>query len=150
MPDLRRGGAKWQNLHHDGIVRTLGDGEFQRAAVRHLWENGRFNDEKHYCAVYLDELREKNYTLKWRRSDKLLEARRGTAVNYFEVFGGKDEASFMLIQGRTLAGVLLDEVVLMTGKLCQPGACPLLGGRRALVVQLQPRQPVALVQNGLD
>ena len=55
----------------------------------------------------------KNYTLKWRRSDKLLEARRGTAVNYFEVFGGKDEASFMLIQGRTLAGVLLDEVVLM-------------------------------------
>lgn len=54
-----------------------------------------------------------NYTLKWRRSDKLLEVRRGRVVNYFEVFGGKDEASFMLIQGRTLAGVLLDEVVLM-------------------------------------
>ena len=39
--------------------------------------------------------------------------RRGAVTNYFEVFGGKDEASYTLIQGRTLAGVLLDEVVLM-------------------------------------
>lgn len=53
------------------------------------------------------------YTIRWRKSDKLLEVRRGRSVNYFEVFGGKDEASFMLIQGRTFAGVLLDEVVLM-------------------------------------
>lgn len=55
----------------------------------------------------------KRYTMRWRRSDKMLEVRRGRTVNYFEVFGGKDEASFSLIQGRTLAGVLLDEVVLM-------------------------------------
>lgn len=53
------------------------------------------------------------YTLRWRRSDKILEVRRGAVTNYFEVFGGKDESSFALIQGRTLAGVLLDEVVLM-------------------------------------
>lgn len=53
------------------------------------------------------------YTLRWRRSDKLLEVKRGSVVNWFEVFGGKDESSFMLIQGRTLAGVLLDEVALM-------------------------------------
>ena len=53
------------------------------------------------------------YTLHWRRSDKLLEVKRGGVTNYFEVFGGKDESSFALIQGRTLAGVLLDEVVLM-------------------------------------
>jgi PBSX family phage terminase large subunit len=55
----------------------------------------------------------KKYTLRWRRSDKLLEVKRGSVVNWFEVFGGKDESSFMLIQGRTLAGVLLDEVALM-------------------------------------
>lgn len=55
----------------------------------------------------------KRYTLRWRRSQKILEVRRGRRVNYFEVFGGKDESSFALIQGRTLAGVLLDEVVLM-------------------------------------
>lgn len=53
------------------------------------------------------------YTLRWRRSDKLLEVKRGAVTNWFEVFGGKDESSFALIQGRTLAGVLLDEVVLM-------------------------------------
>ena len=53
------------------------------------------------------------YTLRWRRSDKLLEVKRGAVTNWFEVFGGKDESSFMLIQGRTLAGVFLDEVALM-------------------------------------
>lgn len=53
------------------------------------------------------------YTIRWRRSDKILEVSRGPVKNYFEVFGGKDESSFALIQGRTLAGVLLDEVVLM-------------------------------------
>lgn len=58
-------------------------------------------------------LAKERYTLRWRRSDKILEVRRGTVTNYFEVFGGKDESSFALIQGRTLAGVLLDEVVLM-------------------------------------
>lgn len=55
----------------------------------------------------------KRYTLRWRSSKQILEVRRGRRVNYFEVFGGKDESSFTLIQGRTLAGVLLDEVVLM-------------------------------------
>jgi PBSX family phage terminase large subunit len=58
-------------------------------------------------------LAKERYTLKWRRSEKMLEVKRGGATNWFEVFGGKDESSFALIQGRTLAGVLLDEVALM-------------------------------------
>lgn len=58
-------------------------------------------------------LAKERYTLRWRRADKILEVRRGAVTNFFEVFGGKDESSFMLIQGRTLAGVLLDEVALM-------------------------------------
>lgn len=58
-------------------------------------------------------LAKERYIIRWRRSDKILEVRRGASTNYFEVFGGKDEASYALIQGRTLAGVLLDEVVLM-------------------------------------
>lgn len=53
------------------------------------------------------------YNITWRRSDKLLIVSSGDVENIFEVFGGKDESSFMLIQGRTLAGVLLDEVALM-------------------------------------
>lgn len=58
-------------------------------------------------------LAKERYTIRWRRADKVLEVRRGAVANFFEVFGGKDESSFALIQGRTLAGVLLDEVALM-------------------------------------
>ena len=58
-------------------------------------------------------LAKERYIIRWRRSEKILEVRRGSVTNIFEVFGGKDESSFTLIQGRTLAGVLLDEVVLM-------------------------------------
>ena len=57
-------------------------------------------------------LMQERYKLAWHRSDKILEVSRGTVTNLFEVFGGRDESSFMLIQGRTLAGVLLDEVAL--------------------------------------
>lgn len=58
-------------------------------------------------------LAQERYILVWHKSEKVLEVRRGKTANRFEVFGGKDESSFALIQGRTLAGVLLDEVVLM-------------------------------------
>ena len=53
------------------------------------------------------------YTISWRRSDHLLTVRNRRAVNYFYIFGGKDESSQSLIQGITLSGVLLDEVALM-------------------------------------
>ncbi len=53
------------------------------------------------------------YRIQWRRSDKLLIVSKGKTQNVFEIFGGKDESSFMLIQGRTLAGILMDEVALM-------------------------------------
>lgn len=62
---------------------------------------------------------QERYSIKWRRSEKIMEVRRGNTVNIFEVFGGKDEASAALIQGRTLAGVLLDEVVLMPQSFVQ-------------------------------
>ena len=55
---------------------------------------------------------QQSYTLKWSRSGKTLTVTKGSITNVFEVFGGKDESSYMLIQGRTLAGCLLDEVIL--------------------------------------
>ncbi len=55
----------------------------------------------------------KKYRIKWKPSSKVMEVSDGRVRNYFEVFGGKDESSFMLIQGRTFAGALLDEVALM-------------------------------------
>lgn len=53
-----------------------------------------------------------SYQVKWSRSSKTLTLTKGNVTNIFEVFGGKDESSYMLIQGRTLAGCLIDEVVL--------------------------------------
>ena len=52
------------------------------------------------------------FQLQWKRADKVLIVSDGWHENVFEVFGGKDESSFALVQGRTLAGVLLDEVAL--------------------------------------
>lgn len=52
------------------------------------------------------------YQLHWRRTEKTLIVSCGGKENIFEVFGGRDESSFALIQGRTLAGVLIDEVAL--------------------------------------
>ena len=48
-----------------------------------------------------------------RRSDNTLLVRGFGHSNVFHEFGGKDESSYMLIQGMTLAGVLFDEVALM-------------------------------------
>lgn len=53
------------------------------------------------------------YRLQWKRSEKVLIVSKGKRSNIFEIFGGRDESSFALIQGRTLAGVLIDEVALM-------------------------------------
>ena len=55
---------------------------------------------------------QEKYAITWKRTDKLLVISDGEHENIFEIFGGKDESSFMLIQGRTLAGVLFDEVAL--------------------------------------
>lgn len=52
------------------------------------------------------------YRIKWSRTDKTMTVSKGGITNVFEVFGGKDESSYALIQGRTLAGCLIDEVVL--------------------------------------
>jgi PBSX family phage terminase large subunit len=48
-----------------------------------------------------------------RFANHILTVSRGRKTNTFYIFGGKDESSYMLIQGVTLAGVFLDEVALM-------------------------------------
>lgn len=53
------------------------------------------------------------YQLEYKTSKMLLTVRSGGRENYFYLFGGKDERSYALIQGITLAGVLFDEVALM-------------------------------------
>lgn len=54
-----------------------------------------------------------NFDLRYNRGEHAIIARRGEKENRFYLFGGKDESSASLIQGITLAGVMLDEVALM-------------------------------------
>lgn len=53
------------------------------------------------------------FILSYARAEHVLTVSRGGRSNRFYVFGGRDESSYMLIQGITLAGVLLDEAALM-------------------------------------
>lgn len=117
--------SKYDALICDGAVRSGKTSIMMWAYVRWAMEN--FSGQRFgVCGRTVDSctkniivpftamsLAKERYIIRWRRGDKVMEVRRGAVTNYFEVFGGKDEASYTLIQGRTLAGVLLDEVVLM-------------------------------------
>lgn len=117
--------SRYDALICDGAVRSGKTSIMMWAFVRWAMEN--FSGQRFgVCGRTVDSctkniivpftamsLAKERYIVRWRRGDKVMEVRRGAVTNYFEVFGGKDEASYTLIQGRTLAGVLLDEVVLM-------------------------------------
>ena len=117
--------SKYDAIICDGAVRSGKTSIMMWAFVRWAMEN--FSGQRFgVCGKTVDScskniivpftamtLAKEKYTMRWRRSEKILEVRRGTTTNWFEVFGGKDESSAALIQGRTLAGVLLDEVALM-------------------------------------
>lgn len=61
----------------------------------------------------LPVLRELGFDCAEKYSRNLIEISCSGRMNRFYLFGGKDEGSAALIQGMTLAGVLLDEVTLM-------------------------------------
>lgn len=117
--------SKYDAIICDGAVRSGKTSIMMWAFVRWAMEN--FSGQRFgICGKTVDScskniivpftamtLAKEKYTMRWRRSEKILEVRRGGTTNWFEVFGGKDESSAALIQGRTLAGVLLDEVALM-------------------------------------
>lgn len=116
--------TKYDALICDGAIRS-GKTAFMMLAfvddAMRRFNNQRFgicgktvdSTVKNIIAPYLAlNYAKEKYRLQWKRTDKVLIVSDGERENVFEVFGGKDESSFMLIQGRTLAGVLLDEVAL--------------------------------------
>lgn len=58
-------------------------------------------------------LKSRGYKVKDQRADNLITVSKNDRINYFYIFGGKDERSQDLIQGITLAGAFFDEVALM-------------------------------------
>ena len=68
---------------------------------------------------------------KEKRSENLVTVRFLGRENQFYIFGGRDESSASLIQGITLAGVLLDEVALMPRSFVEQACarCSVAGSR---------------------
>lgn len=58
-------------------------------------------------------LKLRGYKVKEKRADNLLIIKKSKTINYFYIFGGKDESSQDLVQGLTAAGAFFDEVTLM-------------------------------------
>ena len=90
-----------------------------------LWSVKNFNNENFaFCGKTIDSLKRNVITpmqkwlegivkIKVNLSRNSLDISACGHTNRYYFFGGKDESSYQLIQGITLAGVLLDEVALM-------------------------------------
>lgn len=73
----------------------------------------------------------RGYSIEESRDENKITVTYGSVVNYFYIFGGKDERSQDLIQGITLAGVLFDEVALMPQSFVNQatGRCSVTGSK---------------------
>ena len=68
---------------------------------------------RNIVAPLLPVLQSLGFSCRYKISGSVVEISRGGRVNRFYLFGGRDESSAALIQGMTLAGVMLDEAALM-------------------------------------
>ncbi len=73
----------------------------------------------------------RGYKVEESRTENLIVVARGERINYFYVFGGRDESSQDLIQGVTLAGLFCDEVALMPESFVNQasGRCSVTGAK---------------------
>ena len=114
----------WEAIICDGAVR--GGKTFSMGVSFFLWAQARFDGKQFgLCGKTIVSLRRNLLTelvpylrrigmsIREKRSENLLIVRFAGHENRFLLFGGRDESSAALIQGSTLAGVLLDETVLM-------------------------------------
>lgn len=63
----------------------------------------------------------RGYRYKDHKTENYIEITKNDKMNYFYIFGGKDEGSQDLIQGITLAGIFFDEVALMPESFVNQG-----------------------------
>ena len=90
-----------------------------------LWSMKNFNGENFaFCGKTIDSLKRNVITPMQKWLEGVVKIKVNLSRNFLDIslcghtnryyfFGGKDESSYQLIQGITLAGVLLDEVALM-------------------------------------
>ena len=109
-----------------------------------LWAMARFHRQqfalcgkttesvrRNLLSSVLPLLEELGFTWEEKVSRNWMKVRFGGRENTFFLFGGKDEGSAALIQGVTLAGVLLDEVALMPRSFVEQACarCSVTGSR---------------------
>lgn len=119
------GQSPYQALICDGAVRSGKTSIMSLAFV--LWGMQRFNGCNFaFCGKSVGSVERnvvtpllaitglrRHYDISYSRGAHVIVIRRGNVENRFYLFGGRDESSYTLIQGITLAGVMLDEVALM-------------------------------------
>lgn len=84
----------------------------------------------------------RGFAIEEDRTTNIIYIQKKDVINYFYIFGGRDESSQDLIQGITLAGVLFDEVALMPESFVNQatGRCSVFGAK--LWFNCNPESPV--------
>lgn len=132
--------------YHDALIcdGSIRSGKTISMAVGFvLWSMTQFSGQNFaICGKTIESLRrnvilqlphwlEGLFVLSERRSENLLTIIAGGRTNRYFLFGGRDESSYALIQGMTLAGVLFDEVALMPRSFVEQALarCSVAGSR---------------------
>lgn len=115
---------RWEAVICDGAVRS--GKTFSMGLSFFLWAQARFDGKqfglcgktigslrRNLLSELVPYLRRTGMNVREQRSENLLIVRFAGHENRYLLFGGRDESSAALIQGSTLAGVLLDEAALM-------------------------------------
>ena len=132
----------WEAIICDGAVRS--GKTFAMGVSFFLWAQRCFDGKqfglcgktigslrRNLLAELIPYLKRLGMTVRERRSENLLIVRYRGRENRFLLFGGRDESSASLIQGSTLAGVLLDETALMPRSFVEQAIarCSVAGSR---------------------
>lgn len=132
--------------HHDALIcdGSIRSGKTLSMSVGFvLWGMTQFSGQNFaICGKTIESLRrnvilqlphwlEGLFSLSERRSENLLTITAAGRSNRYFLFGGRDESSYALIQGMTLAGVLFDEVALMPRSFVEQALarCSVAGSR---------------------
>ena len=134
--------GRWEALICDGAVRS--GKTFAMGVSFFLWAQAGFDGRqfgvcgktiasvrRNLLSEVVPYLRRLGMGVRERRGENALSVRFRGHENTFLLFGGRDESSAALIQGSTLAGVLLDEAALMPRSFVEQAAarCSVAGSR---------------------
>lgn len=137
----RPGFERYDGIICDGSIRS---GKTVAMTVGFvMWAMCRFNGQNFaICGKTIESLRRNVtsnlhtwlagvFTFKEHRTENKIVVSAAGRSNSFYLFGGKDESSAALIQGITLAGILLDEVALMPESFVNQatGRCSVAGSK---------------------